>query len=52
MSNGAWTIFLQRPVSLVLLTLSLALLALSAAGYFSRRRDWRARMAAEAGEEA
>jgi putative tricarboxylic transport membrane protein len=52
MSNGAWTIFLQRPVALTLLMLSIGLLALSAYGYFSRRRDWRARLAAEGGEEA
>jgi putative tricarboxylic transport membrane protein len=52
MSNGAWTIFFQRPVALGLLIASVGLLALSAYGYFSRRRDWRARLAAEAGEEA
>jgi putative tricarboxylic transport membrane protein len=52
MSDGGWLIFLQRPVSLTLLCLSVALLGLSAAGYFSRRRDWRAKLAAEAGEEA
>ncbi|HEX4928368.1 MAG TPA: tripartite tricarboxylate transporter permease [Burkholderiales bacterium] len=52
MSDGAWRIFLQRPVSLTLLLLSAGLLALSAFGYFARRRDWRARLAAEAGEEA
>jgi putative tricarboxylic transport membrane protein len=52
MSNGAWTIFLQRPVAVTLLALSAGLLALSAFGYFLRRNDWRARMAAEAGEEA
>jgi putative tricarboxylic transport membrane protein len=52
MSNGTWAIFLQRPVSVVLLLLSVALLVLSGWGYFNRRRDWRARLAAEAGEEA
>jgi putative tricarboxylic transport membrane protein len=52
MSNGTWAIFFQRPVALVLIGLTAALLALSAWGYFSRRRDWRARLAAEAGEEA
>ncbi len=51
MSDGGWLIFLQRPISAALLVVSVALLALSAAGYFSRRRDWRARMAAEAGED-
>ena len=52
MSDGGWLIFLQRPISAALLAVSVALLALSAVGYFSRRRDWRARIAAEAGEEA
>jgi putative tricarboxylic transport membrane protein len=52
MSDGAWTIFVSRPVAATLLALSLGLLVLSAVGYFSRRKDWRARMAAEAGEEA
>jgi putative tricarboxylic transport membrane protein len=52
MSDGHWTIFVQRPVALVLLALSAALLFISALGYFSRRKDWRAKLAAEAGEEA
>ncbi len=51
MSDGGWLIFLQRPISAALLAVSVALLALSAVGYFSRRRDWRARIAAEAGED-
>jgi putative tricarboxylic transport membrane protein len=52
MSDGHWSIFVQRPVAAVLLAASAGLLALSGIGYFSRRKDWRARMAAEAGEEA
>ena len=52
MSDGHWAIFVQRPVALVLLALSAALLLISALGYFSRRKDWRAKLAAEAGEEA
>jgi TctA family transporter len=52
MSDGTWLIFVQRPVALTLLALSAGLLLLSAYGYFSRRRDWRAKLAAEAGEEA
>ena len=52
MSDGGWLIFLQRPVSAALLAVSVTLLALSAFGYLSRRRDWRAKLAAEAGEEA
>src|SRR3954467_8110786 len=38
MSDGAWLIFLQRPVAAVLLALSVGLLALSAWSYTSRRR--------------
>jgi putative tricarboxylic transport membrane protein len=45
MSDGTWLIFLQRPVALVLILVSLALLALSAIGYFARRKDWRAKLA-------
>jgi putative tricarboxylic transport membrane protein len=51
MSDGTWAIFLQRPVSVVLLLLSAGLIALSVFGYFSRRRDWRAKLAEEAGED-
>jgi len=51
MSDGAWMIFLQRPVAAVLLAISAGLLVLSAATYMARRRDWRAKLAAEAGEK-
>jgi putative tricarboxylic transport membrane protein len=52
MSDGTWAIFVQRPVALVLLAISAGLLVFSAIGYFSRRRDWRAKLAAaEAGKE-
>jgi putative tricarboxylic transport membrane protein len=44
MSDGTWAIFLQRPVALVLMALSAALLALSAISYVSRRRDWRTKL--------
>ena len=44
MSDGTWAIFLQRPVALVLMALSAVLLALSAIGYVSRRKDWRAKL--------
>jgi putative tricarboxylic transport membrane protein len=51
MSDGNWTIFVQRPIALVLLALSAGLLALSAIGYLSRRKDWRAKLVeAEAGQ--
>jgi putative tricarboxylic transport membrane protein len=45
MSDGAWRIFVERPVALVLMTLSVGLLALSALTYLSRRKDWRAKLA-------
>jgi len=52
MSDGTWLIFLQRPVALVLILVSLALLALSAIGYFARRKDWRAKLAEAETNEA
>jgi putative tricarboxylic transport membrane protein len=45
MSDGAWLIFLQRPIALTLLCVSAALLALAAWGALSRRKDWRAKLA-------
>ncbi|MGQ0543828.1 MAG: tripartite tricarboxylate transporter permease [Betaproteobacteria bacterium] len=45
MSDGGWTIFVQRPIAATLLAVSAGLLVLSAAGYFSRRKDWRAKLA-------
>ncbi|HYL87904.1 MAG TPA: tripartite tricarboxylate transporter permease [Burkholderiales bacterium] len=51
MSDGNWTIFVLRPVAAALLAISAALLVLSMSTYLARRRDWRAKIAAEAGEE-
>jgi putative tricarboxylic transport membrane protein len=45
MSDGAWLIFLQRPIALTLLCVSAALLVLSAWSYLARRKDWRAKLA-------
>lgn len=51
MSNGHYGIFLQRPIALVLIIASVGLLALAAASFVLRRKDWRASLAeAEAGE--
>jgi len=51
MSNGNWAIFLQRPISLVLLIVCAALLALAALSLIRSRKDWRSQLAeAEAGE--
>jgi putative tricarboxylic transport membrane protein len=45
MSDGTWTIFLQRPIALALLAVSAGLLALSAVTQISRRKDWRPKLA-------
>jgi putative tricarboxylic transport membrane protein len=51
MSDGGWLIFVQRPIAVVLLAVSAVLLALAAAAYFSRRKDWRSKLVeAEAGQ--
>jgi TctA family transporter len=51
MSNGNYTIFFTRPISLGLLVVCAILLGLSALSFVLKRRDWRAQMAdAEAGE--
>jgi putative tricarboxylic transport membrane protein len=50
MSDGAWLIFLQRPVALVLLCICAVLLVLSAMSMLTARRDWRAKLAEEAKE--
>jgi putative tricarboxylic transport membrane protein len=51
MSNGNYTIFVERPIALGLLLVSAVLLLLSARSLFTRRKDWRTTLAeAEAGE--
>jgi putative tricarboxylic transport membrane protein len=50
MSDGAWLIFLQRPIALVLLCICAVLLVLSAMSMLTARRDWRAKLAEEAKE--
>jgi putative tricarboxylic transport membrane protein len=51
MSNGNYFIFLQRPIALVLLAVSLGLLLMSVISFLLHRRDWRAKLAeAEAAE--
>jgi putative tricarboxylic transport membrane protein len=52
MSDGTWMIFLQRPVALVLILVSLTLLALAVSSYFARRKDWRAKLAEADTKEA
>jgi len=42
MSDGNWTIFLQRPIAAVLLAVSVGLLAWAAVA--ARRKDWRAKL--------
>ncbi|MDP2294177.1 MAG: tripartite tricarboxylate transporter permease [Pseudolabrys sp.] len=51
MSNGNYLIFMNRPIAAVLLGICVLLLSLSAMSFFTKRRDWRAKLAeAEAGE--
>jgi putative tricarboxylic transport membrane protein len=51
MSNGNYLIFLQRPIALVLLAVSLGLLLMAVISFLLHRRDWRAKLAeAEAAE--
>jgi len=45
MSNGAWTIFFQRPISGVLLAISAGLLLLSVISFVLKRKDWRDKLA-------
>jgi putative tricarboxylic transport membrane protein len=51
MSDGTWSIFLQRPISAVLLSVCVVLLMLAAYSAFIKRRDWRTKLAEEAGEK-
>jgi putative tricarboxylic transport membrane protein len=51
MSNGDYTIFLNRPIALGLLAVSALLLVFAAISFVLKRRDWRTELAeAEAGE--
>jgi len=51
MSNGDYTIFLTRPISVSLLVVSATLLALAALSFILKQRDWRSKLAeVEAGE--
>jgi putative tricarboxylic transport membrane protein len=45
MSNGAWTIFFERPIAGVLLAVSAVLLVLSLVSFLLKRKDWRAKLA-------
>ena len=51
MSDGNWTIFLTRPIAATLMVAAAGMLVASAVSMLSARRDWRAKMAQEAGEE-
>src|SRR4029079_6594613 len=51
MSNGAWTIFFQRPIAGGLLVICAILLGLSLVSFLLKRKDWRDTLAeAEASE--
>jgi putative tricarboxylic transport membrane protein len=45
MSNGNYLIFVQRPIALVLLAVSLGLLLMAVISFLLHRRDWRAQLA-------
>src|SRR6195952_3193889 len=45
MSNGNWTIFVQRPIAAVLLAVCAVLLALAALSLVRARKDWRSKLA-------
>jgi putative tricarboxylic transport membrane protein len=45
MSNGNWTIFVNRPIAAVLLAICAVLLALSAMSLIVKRKDWRTKLA-------
>src|SRR6201747_1093276 len=45
MSNGNYTIFFDRPISLSLMLVSAALLLLSAISFVMNRKDWRVKLA-------
>lgn len=53
MSNGHWTIFFQRPISITLFAIAGFMLLLAAYSAFALRKDWRTKLAeVEAGEES
>jgi putative tricarboxylic transport membrane protein len=53
MSNGNWTIFVERPIALALILVALGLLSFAALTLIRQRKDWRTRLAeAEAGDAA
>src|SRR4029079_17077137 len=45
MSNGAWTIFFERPIAGSLLAVSAGLLVLSLVSFLLKRKDWRDKLA-------
>jgi putative tricarboxylic transport membrane protein len=50
MSDGNWLIFASRPIAATLMIAAALLLVTSAVSAVRAQRDWRTKMAAEAGE--
>ena len=50
MSDGNWLIFMTRPIAATLMVAAAVLLVTSALSAMRAQRDWRTKMAAEAGE--
>jgi TctA family transporter len=44
MSNGAYTIFIQRPISAVFLVVALAMILLGLKPLIWKKKDWRERL--------
>jgi putative tricarboxylic transport membrane protein len=51
MSSGSYSIFINRPIALVMLLVGLALLLLGVAPWLTKSLDWRQRFGLASGEE-
>jgi TctA family transporter len=51
MSSGSYSIFINRPIALVMLMVGLALLLLSVAPWLVKKLDWRHRFGLASGQE-
>jgi TctA family transporter len=51
MSSGSYSIFIDRPIALVMLTVGLVLLLLGVAPWLMKTLDWRQRFGLASGEE-
>jgi TctA family transporter len=51
MSSGSYSIFINRPIALVMLMVGVALLVLSVAPWLMKTLDWRQRFGLASGQE-